>query len=375
MKKSILIITIALMSLFTTGAASHKHSFSAPTCTSPKVCSICEETAGEDLGHKFENGECSRCGAIASSEKSIQDICDLRAACQKDISICVVNIDEDHNPYDVEYNYGNGYKSFVELCDWSLVFDADYYIKTYPMLAKLYHKDKDLLLEHFQTIGIHEGRQGCNGFNVGAYYYNCDDKVYKAFKKNWEGYYIYYMLNYDSEKDVNTVEAKGEKKTYRQYKIVKTAQQASEFSNINKYRKKAGAEEVQYNSELQALANYRAYVNSKENWDAHDWAKTKKTEMDNLVNIVCKDYWKFAENNVTTHVYSLKGYRGSDNSRKYYGSKEHYDAMVNTKYNYCGVSNNYVGVNNQKNTYKKSSPYEGSQFDVYSDSVKTPLKE
>ena len=42
-------------------------------------------------------------------------------------------------------------------------------------------KDKALLLQHFQTVGIHEGRQGCEGFNVAAYQKNCDAKLREAF--------------------------------------------------------------------------------------------------------------------------------------------------------------------------------------------------
>lgn len=53
----------------------------------------------------------------------------------------------------------------LNACDWSLVFDADYYKKAFPMLAVQYHQDNALLLEHFQTVGIHEGRQGSANFN------------------------------------------------------------------------------------------------------------------------------------------------------------------------------------------------------------------
>lgn len=85
------------------------------------------------------------------------------------------------NPYDVIYDYGKDYDAFTAACDWSLEFDADYYMSTFPTLALQYHNDKNLLLKHFQTVGIHEGRQGKESFNVGAYKGNCSSEVSKAF--------------------------------------------------------------------------------------------------------------------------------------------------------------------------------------------------
>lgn len=107
----------------------------------------------------------------------IKKICGLKSDVETDITICVVDVYDKHNPYDVVYNYGVDYNSFVKACDWSLVFDADYYMEQFPMLAAQYHNNKALLLEHFQTVGIHEGRRGSANFNVGAYKANCDSKI------------------------------------------------------------------------------------------------------------------------------------------------------------------------------------------------------
>ena len=35
--------------------------------------------------------------------------------------------------------------------------------------ALQYHGDDEKLLDHFQTVGVHEGRQGCASFNVGVF--------------------------------------------------------------------------------------------------------------------------------------------------------------------------------------------------------------
>lgn len=348
------------------------HKFADASCTEPKTCSVCGGVEGEALGHDVQDGVCRRCkqeiGTAIGSLEYLKTLCGLKATCETDYNACKILIDTDHNPYDIEYDYGEAYKEAVEVCDWSLVFDADYYMEQFPMLAYLYHYDKDLLLEHFQTVGIHEGRQGNAKFNVGVYYYTCSDAVYKAFQKNYEGYYLYYMLHYDTEKNVNTINIPEGKKKYKQYKTVKTIIQAEELVNINKYRAEVDVADVAYNSELQAFANYRAYINVKENWDAHDWTIAQGDKIWDILRIMTKtDGNSLAENNVTM---------GRNNAKKeymsipafynsYYHSKKHYEAMVNPKYNYVGVSNAYFGKNNQLNTYKKSNKLQGAQFDFY----------
>lgn len=39
------------------------HAWTDATCTAPCTCRTCGATEGDPLGHHFENGECSRCGA------------------------------------------------------------------------------------------------------------------------------------------------------------------------------------------------------------------------------------------------------------------------------------------------------------------------
>ena len=56
MKKAITLLTLTLLLLLT--ACSCKHEWKEATCTTPKTCSLCNETEGEPLGHKFENATC-----------------------------------------------------------------------------------------------------------------------------------------------------------------------------------------------------------------------------------------------------------------------------------------------------------------------------
>lgn len=291
----------------------------------------------------------------------IAKVCSTQAKCETMLSVCYVDTINGHNPYDVTYDYGEAYNKYVKECDWSLVFDAGYYKATFPMLAVQYHYDDALLLEHFQTVGIHEGRQGSEKFNVGAYFYNCDKKVYDAFEKNWAAYYIYYMMNYKTEQKINTKTAEGHA-IHQQYKMVLTKDQADEFAGINSYRKEAAADAVRFDSEVAAFANFRAYLNAHDGYVAHDWAENDKDRLYSYLDKLVKngnDWGSFAENTVTVHSTKPSFRKWSENYRN---SEKHYKAMVNTKYKFTGCSHMYVGE-------------KCSQFDVYLANLNTPVHE
>jgi uncharacterized protein YkwD len=285
-------------------------------------------------------------------------VCSLQATCEYDLDACKVDVNG-ANPYDVVYDYGTDYQAYVDACDWTLVFDAEYYKTTFPMLALQYHDDDALLLKHFQTVGIHEGRQGSANFNVQAYAYNCSDEVYNAFGRNWAAYYIYYMMNNAAESSVNTVTANNGKTVYQQMTCVYTALQLMEYDWVNQYRVAANAAEVKMNAELNAFANYRAYINAHDGYEAHDWAINNDPAIADALTAMGSTNGRYAENTVTQ----------TDNSRvqAYYGyyaeSPEHYAAMVSGDYNYVGVSN----------LYWNESTTRGSQFDVYAYNLNTAI--
>ena len=70
----------------------------------------------------------------------------------------------DVNPY--VYHY------IVELIDYvygDKLFDYDFYCEEYPAVALLHEYDKDALKQHFYSVGLFEGRQACENFNVDNY--------------------------------------------------------------------------------------------------------------------------------------------------------------------------------------------------------------
>ena len=297
--------------------------------------------------------------ATVNSLETINNVCSTKAVCETLSSECSVNVnDVFKNPYDVIYDYGDDYQEYVDACDWSLVFDAEYYKATFPMLALLYHNNDALLLKHFKTVGIHEGRQGCANFNVSAYAHNCSNEVYTAFGRNWAAYYIYYLMNYETERSVNTVTANNGSPVYQQMNCVYTALQLMEYDMVNQYRAAVNTADVKINSELCAFANYRAYLNSHDGYVAHDWAIANDPAINDALTAMGSTNGYYAENTVTQPTSIPQPYY-----ERYFNSPEHYEAMVSDKYNCFGCSN----------LYWNASDTRGSQFDVYALDLNTVI--
>lgn len=273
---------------------------------------------------------------------SIEDIlkvCSTRATCETNFDVCTVDVFSKDNPYDVIWDYGDEYNAYIEACDWSLVWDYNYYIKTFPVLAELYHYDKDLLLRHFQTVGVHEGRQGCADFNFDAFMMNSDCPNYKD---AYAAYYFDYMLNYDSYKNVNTVRKNNGKPVYTQYDTVLTAMQNQELVYVNKYRKEVNVNDVIAHGEMMNLANLRAYINVHDGYEAHDWAKMNNGKnFQRLAIMIDENFINIAENAVYGYISTMKPY--DIYAHNYRNSPEHYTTMVNDIYDIFGTSNVYYG--------------------------------
>ena len=72
------------------------------------------------------------------------------------------------------------------------------------MLAYQYHYDKDLLIRHFQTVGVHEGRQGNAGFNVADYMAKCAPDARELYGDCYAAYYFHFMnIETDRSMDVS----------------------------------------------------------------------------------------------------------------------------------------------------------------------------
>ena len=318
-------------------------------------------SASKDDGEKYDPIKFMHDCADYWTAKALAGVAGLQAKPEKYDSACVVDMRDDESAYDVDWDYGTDYEEEVALCDWSKVFDAEYYMDEFPMLALQYHYDEAQLLRHFQTAGVHEGRQGCEDFNVGAYMDWCaENRNYVAdlFDGDYAMYYMYYMASVGEQPEKFPA---GDRPA--QYKAVLTKAQQMELDGINMYREKTGADQLVYDPEMAAFANYRCWVNQENEYVGHTWLElgSSKDVIDLYFDATSADC--ISENTLETSTLSVKPWYAV-----YADSKPHYDAMINTKYNYVGTSNLYVDE-----VAIKQYANRGVQFDIFAGSLSTPL--
>ena len=78
--------------------------------------------------------------------------------------------------------------------DYSAVYDYNYYINAYPDIKAAFAGNPEGALEHFATMGMNEGRQGNEEFNV-SYYKNRYVDLRNIYGSNLPEYYMHY-INY-----------------------------------------------------------------------------------------------------------------------------------------------------------------------------------
>ena len=293
--------------------------------------------------------------------EDIAKITGLKSRPERYGSACVVDMRNDETAYDVNWDYGEEYEKQVALCDWEKVFDAKYYMEQFPMLALQYHYDEDQLLRHFQTVGVHEGRQGCEDFNVGAYMDWCKENreyVVDLFDNDYALYYMFYMSALSEQPEKFPADGHP-----AQYKAILTTAQQRELDGINRYRKKTGAEPLVFDPEMAAFANYRSWVNQDNEYVGHTWVEksSSKETIDLYFDTTSADI--LSENTLETSTLSVNYWYNT-----YANSKPHYEAMINKDYNYVGSSNLYID-----DVAIRTYDNRGVQFDIFAGSVSTPF--
>lgn len=293
-----------------------------------------------------------------SLEEQILELASLKPDPDRDRIFCEVDTESEKNPYSVDWDYGKEYDKFTKNLDWSLIFDADFYMEKFPALAMQYQYDEALLLDHFRTVGIHEGRLAGKKFSVEAYMTACPQRIRSLFGDNYAAYTLYYLTEGYKETDPADVMASGSSK--KMLTAVMTVVQKRELEQINAERERLGIKPLVYNPELTALAEFRAWVDAKEGWKAHDWLKApeNKGTIDKMYDIM--ETTMLSENTVKGGGLSTNWYTC------YKNSKLHYEAMINNQYMYLGISNPHTG------------PHEGTrivQFDMFLEkNATTPLE-
>lgn len=324
----------------------------APVETDTQVQNTVSETAGK-TGTKPVSSSLADKKGETTLEK-IARLASLQADVEKDKEACVTDIADPVNPYTVKWNYGAEYDAFTKWLDWETVFDAGYYKSQFPMLAYLFQYNDDLLFEHFRTVGIHEGRQGSENFNVAAYMDTCPSIVKLAFGENYAAYYLYWMT--EGRRESSSAKIMDNSKP-KQMTAVLTAVQAYELRQINESRRIKQTGVITFDSELAALADFRAWKDATDRFDAHDWLGTDegKAESDRILDMFYTDY--FSENTVKSNSSSTVNW-----FYWYNGSKTHREAMEAAKNKYIGISNPHL-----------NKDWKTVQFDMFMENLDTAL--
>lgn len=297
-----------------------------------------------------------------NSVSEVARLAELRADVEEDRDECFVHVDEDeHNPYDVVWDYGEDYQTYVDAVEdagmWAVLFDADFYKENYPMLALQYHDDDALLLEHFQTVGVHEGRQASEAFNVAAYMENCSQTLRDAFGVHYECYYFYWALNQDTESKVDAA-SNGHP---LQMTVKLTALQKLEYEKVNEYRAEVDVHDVVIDPEFLAFAGFRAQQDFTGDYTGHAWLRSHADDTYGYLELINADM--LGENTVSGKCREY-GPSRTPYYLKYRNSQAHYEAMVSGDYFYFGCSNDHWGPDG-------NGGYKHCQYDLYVDELST----
>lgn len=153
-------------------------------------------------------------GKYDVSEKTLQNAIELTRSLMMDYHIPVTHVIRHFDvtgkscpAYYVDDRKWNAVKdrllaaapAFSSETDYSLIFDASYYSGRYPDLKSAFGTAPDLLLRHFITNGMKEGRQASPAFDVYTYQKNYAD-LRAAFGGDLEKYYYHYITNGFKEK-------------------------------------------------------------------------------------------------------------------------------------------------------------------------------
>ena len=112
-----LILSTVLVSLVSCG---HEHDWEAPSCTSPKTCSVCGETQGRALGHSWKDAtcteakKCSRCGVESGVKLGHTTSTGTCSRCGENFSSWELGefVDEFNQPTGKKYVASSAYGTF-----------------------------------------------------------------------------------------------------------------------------------------------------------------------------------------------------------------------------------------------------------------------
>ncbi len=150
-----------------------------------------------------------------------------------------------------------GMKTFAaDASQYAPVFDPTYYATNNPDVAAAYGNSSDLLLKHFISNGMKEGRQASAEFNVYVYINNYPD-LQRAFGKDLKKYYLHYIEAGKKEGRIAFDSTKQGTQQVAQLSPTSTVQEQV-LQLVNEQRRSNGLCELSATDSLEGVADKRA---------------------------------------------------------------------------------------------------------------------
>lgn len=246
----------------------------------------------------------------------------------------VNNANYDVNPY--VYHY---IAEYIDITYGDKLFDYDFYCEKYPSLAMLFEYDEEALKQHFYSVGMFEGRQAIDSFNVDNYTTDNDD---------FGTYYIKYVTTSDSN---NSYKKSSSDKTQIRLYDVGFDSYVADVTPDHKsstYVKDLASPYVQ--GELNAQACHRVRFQLGDyTAQGHNALTAYKTHT-NMLGVWGLKFsgtpFDGAENAWTEHVTNVNSIPDlTDSMVGWRQCDSHYQAAISAEYIYIGQSHPYVDYN------------------------------
>lgn len=272
----------------------------------------------------------------------------------------------DVNPY--VYHY------IAELIDYvygDKLFDYEFYCETYPAAALLHEYDEDALKQHFYSVGLFEGRQACENFNVDNYTNETTNL----------GECIIEYATSDDNNDYKMTE-----NDMRQIRLYDPAFEAYvlEVADQHGYTGFATRRPDAYiQAELNAVGTYRSRFELN-NHEARGHALINDFNddiMDTVFGIdwFCENKWSQSYDynscdDSADLLNNISDLTGLNHMYYWYQCEDHYNAAVCTNYHCVGQGHVYIhynpdgidnGLNKTEDTRVKDFMYYGTGFCIY----------
>ena len=244
-----------------------------------------------------------------------------------------------NSKYDVNSYVYHYIVEYIDITYGDKLFNYDFYCEKYPSLAVLFDYDEDALKQHFYSVGMFEGRQAIETFNVDNYTTDNDD---------FATYYIKYVTSSDSSKSY-----KRTSKDAMQIKLYDVGFDSYVADTALDHKSPTFVEDLAtpyVQGELNALASDRirfqlGHIDAYGHTYMRTFAYSKDTVLQ-VWNLTIFNGLDGGENATTTGIANINALPNLMNSMTYWRDcPKHYKAAISTSYVYVAQAHPYVDYN------------------------------